>query len=197
MQETPEIRKFTGIEALPSDEQSAKLDRALGDISGKMLKQGITPKEALGVGDSELENIYAQAYRLYNTGKYSEALHLFRILIMLNAIEPKYTLGLAATFHMQKEYRNAIQAYTMCAALDPQNPIPHYHSADCFIQMKDTLSAMLCLELAIERAENKPEYAKLRERALLSLSSLKKQVNLSPLEESSPSGFEPGQFDLF
>ena len=42
---------------------------------------------------------------------------------MLNAMEPKYILGLAACFHMLKEYFNAIQTYTMCSALDLQNPI--------------------------------------------------------------------------
>lgn len=159
------------------EKQQEKLNQALGDLSNKMLLQGIAPKEALGVSDSYLENIYAQAYRLYNTGKYAEAIHLFRILIMLNAMEPKYMLGLAACFHMLKEYQNAIQMYTMCTALDPKNPLPHYHSSDCFLQLQDFLSAMLCLELTVERADNKPEYAKMKERAQMSLQSLKEQIS--------------------
>lgn len=163
--------------------QSEKLEQAFGEFAEKMLKQGMTPKDAMGVSSSYLENVYAQAYRLYNTGKYAEAAHLFRILIMFNAMEPKYMMGLAACFHMLKEYVNAIQTYTMCSALDAKNPIPHYHSSDCFIQMKEYLSAMLCLELAIERAGDKPEYAKMKERAQLSLESLKKQAASSPLDE--------------
>ena len=167
--------------ALSSGEkQEEKLDKALGDLGNKMLKQGMLPKDALGVSESYLENVYAQAYRLYNTGKYGEAIHLFRILIMLNAMEPKYMLGLAACFHMLKEYTNAIQTYTMCTALDSQSPIPHYHTSDCYIQMKDYLSAMICLELAIDRAGDKPEYSKMKERAQLSLESLKNQLSASP-----------------
>jgi type III secretion system low calcium response chaperone LcrH/SycD len=174
-----------------------KFDKALGELGNKMLIQGMTPKDAMGVSDQYLENVYAQAYRLYNTGKYVEATHLFRILIMLNAMEPKYMLGLAACFHMLKEYQNAIQTYTMCSALDPQSPIPHYHTSDCFIQMKDYLSAMLCLELVMDRAGNKPEYAKMKERAQLSLESLKKQLS-SPegAEISKPAEFEPDLFDF-
>jgi type III secretion system low calcium response chaperone LcrH/SycD len=187
-------------EALNAGEkQEEKFDKALGELGNKMLKQGMSPKEAMGVNNSYLENVYAQAYRLYNTGKYVEATHLFRILIMLNAMEPKYMLGLAACFHMLKEYQNAIQTYTMCTALDPQNPIPHYHTSDCFIQMKDYLSAMLCLELAIDRAGDKPEYAKMKERAQLSLESLKQQLN-SPQGTEKPSTsaeFEPEQIDFF
>ena len=178
------------------ENQQEKLDKALGELGSKMLKQGMSPKDAMGVNDTYLENVYAQAYRLYNTGKYAEATHLFRILIMLNAMEPKYMLGLAACFHMLKEYNNAIQTYTMYTALDPQSPIPHYHTSDCFIQMKDYLSAMICLELAIERAGDKPEYAKMKERAQLSLESLKKQVNSSPEGAEKPQTEEPGHIDL-
>lgn len=163
--------------------QVEKFDQDFGGIVDKMWSQKMSPKEALDISPSYLENIYAQAYRLYNTGKYAEASHLFRILIMFNAMEPKYTLGLAACFHMLKDYINAVQTYTMCSILDPKNPIPHYHSSDCFIQMKDYLSAMLCLELAIERTGDKPEYSKMRERAHLSLESLKKQIVSPPSEE--------------
>lgn len=168
-------------EALHFSEENVKeLESSLKELTNKMFKQGIPPKDAMGINNQVLEGIYAQAYRLYNTGKYSDATHLFRLLIMLNPTEFRYMLGLAACFHMLKEYKNAIQAYTMCAVLDPQSPIPHYHSADCFLQMKDPLSSMLCLELAIKRAGDKPEYAKVKERAVMSMESIKKQ-------QSSPS----------
>ena len=164
-----------------SAEKKAEVsDKAIGEMANKMMVQGLTPKDAMGVTNSYMENVYAQAYRLYNTGKYAEATHLFRILIMLNAMEPKYMLGLAACYHMMKEYYNAIHTYTLCVALDIESPIPHYHSSDCFIQMKDYLSAMVCLELAINRAGDKPEYAKMKERAQLSLESLKKQISSMP-----------------
>lgn len=163
-----------------SEESVKELESSLKELTDKMFKQGIPPKEAMGISNQVLEGIYAQAYRLYNTGKYTEAVHLFRLLLMLDPTEFKYMLGLAACFHMLKEYKNAIQAYTMCAILDPQSPIPHYHSADCFIQMKDFLSAMLCLELTLKRAAEKPEYAKIKERAQMSLESIKKQQQSAP-----------------
>ena len=163
-----------------AEEQGEAFNQAVGQLSNKMMVQGLTPKDAMGFSSGYMENVYAQAYRLYNTGKYAEATHLFRILIMLNAMEPKYILGLGASLHMLKEYYDAIQTYTMCAVLDPTNPIPHYHSSDCFIQMKDYLSAMLCLELVIDKASNKAEYAKMKERAQLSLDSLKKQLGSLP-----------------
>ncbi|KIC71086.1 MULTISPECIES: SycD/LcrH family type III secretion system chaperone [Candidatus Protochlamydia] len=155
--------------------EDEKFKKAYGDVMGRMFNEGMTPKDAMGVNSNILESVYAQAYRLYNTGKYIEAVHLFRVLIMMNYAESKYVLGLAACFHMMKEYKNAIQTYTMCSAIDPNTPIPYYHSSDCFIQMKDYLSAMLCLQLAIDKSQNKPEFAKIKERAILSLESLKQQ----------------------
>lgn len=166
------------------DKQTEKFEQVFGDAANKMLAQGMTPKDAMNMSQSYLENVYAQAYRFYNTGKYSEAAHLFRLLIMFNAMEPKYMLGLAACYHMLKDYSNAIQTYTMCSALDPHNPIPQYHSSDCFIQTKEYLSAMISLELAIDRAGDKPEYTKMKERAQLSLESLKKLVTSNPIEET-------------
>jgi type III secretion system low calcium response chaperone LcrH/SycD len=151
------------------------LEKGAQGFLKKVITDGMTPKDAIGVKPSVLEGIYAQAYRLYNTGKYIEAVHIFRILILMNPMEAKYLLGLAACFHMLKEYKNAIQSYTMCSLMDPKSPIPHYHSSDCFIQMKDYLSAMVCLQMSIDIAGQQPQYAKIKERAQLSLDSLKQQ----------------------
>lgn len=167
-----------------SDEKVEAIESSFREFAEKIFLKGMPPKDAMGINKNLLEGIYAQAYRLYNTGKYPEAVHLFRMLILLDPKEPKFVLGLAACFHMIKEYRNAIQTYTMCSLLDPADPIPYYHSSDCFIQMKDYISAMLCLEMAIKRAGDKPEYAKLKERALLSLESLKQQQQESSSAEN-------------
>lgn len=166
--------KHDAVEA--AQENMDKLGSALSDLSDKIINQGMIPKDALGLSDAVVEGIYAQAYRLYNTGKYAEATHLFRMLVMLNATEAKYILGLAACFHMLKEYQNAVQTYSMCAMLDPENPIPHYHASDCYVQMKDNLSAIIALDLAVQRAGEKAEYSKIKERALLTIESLKNQM---------------------
>lgn len=170
---------------LSSEETQEEVKKAFAEIGDKVLVKGMLPKDAMGISNQLLEGIYAQAYRLYNTGKYSEAIHLFRMLILFQPTEAKYVLGLAACFHMLKEYMNAVQTYTMCSVIDPLSPLPFYHSSDCFIQMKDYLSAIICLEMAIKKAGDKPEYSKLKERALLSLESIKQQKE--PKEQAEPS----------
>lgn len=175
-----QMKKFV----LDGSPESAKLlEDSMKELTGKMVNQGMPPKDAMGISNQMLEGIYAQAYRLYNTGKYVEATHLFRMLILFDPYDPKNVLGLAACFHMLKEYKNAIQTYTMCAVLDPQNPLPHYHSSDCFIQMKDLVSAVICLEMAVNLSNDKAEYSKLKERALLSLDSIRNQLSNQPKNE--------------
>ena len=144
--------------------------------SDRVVKEGVMPKDMMGLSDAMVEGIYGQAYRLYNTGKYKDASQLFRLLIMLNSTEGKYAIGLGACFHMLKEYKNAISTYSICGVIDPENPIPHYHASDCYIHMNDPVSAMIALEMAIKRAEGKAEYQTLKDRAALTIEGLKKEI---------------------
>lgn len=144
-------------------------------LSKEALMQEMLPKNALGLSDAMVEGLYSQAYRLYNTGKYKDASQLFRLLIMIDSAEAKFSMGLAACFHMMKEYNNAISTYALCGIIDPDSPIPHYHASDCYMQMKDTISAIISLEMAIKRSSKKPEFQSLKDRAMMTIESLKKE----------------------
>lgn len=139
------------------------------------LAKGATGKDLLGLNDQVIEGIYGQAFRLYNTGKYKEASQLFRLLVMLDGTGPKYAMGLAACFHMLKEYSAAAELYTVCGLLDPQSPIPHYHASDCYIELGDKPSAIIALEMAIKRAKDRQEFSQLKDRALMTIDSLKEE----------------------
>lgn len=168
-----------------SEEPFSEGDKKLADVLNKVMKKGMLAKEALGLNDTVVEGLYAQAYRLYNTGKYVDASYVFRILITLDPTEPKYLLGLGACFHMGKEYQNAIEAYTMCAVIDPQNPVPHYHASDCYLNLGDKISSIVALEMTVKRAGDKPEFAAIKDRARMTIDKLKKEVQENPpkLEE--------------
>jgi len=139
-------------------------------------RKGTSPKDALGLTDAMVEGVYGQAYRLYNTGKYKEAIQIFRLLLMINSTEPKYAMGLAACFHMMKDYKTAADTYSIVGIIDPESPIAFYHASDCFMQMGDPISALISLEMAIKRAGEKPEFHTLKDRATLTVESLKKEA---------------------
>lgn len=142
----------------------------------KATRKGTSPKDALGLTDAMVEGIYGQAYRLYNTGKYKEATQIFRLLLMINSTEPKYAMGLAACFHMMKDYKSAASTYSIIGIIDPENPISFYHASDCYAQMGDPVSALVSLEMAIKRAGDKPQFHTLKDRAVLTAESLKKEI---------------------
>lgn len=148
----------------------------------KAAANAVMPKDLLRISDAQAEGIYAQAYRLYNTGKYKDACNLFRLLVMINATEAKYTLGMAACFHMQKDYKAAADLYMLCSVIDPASPIPPFHASDCYIQMKDLVSALFSLELAAQKAGQKPEYKVLKDRALLTIAALRKELDIKEPE---------------
>lgn len=150
--------------------------RTLAEITKDVMQTGNIPKETFGFDQAKMDLLYGQAYRLYQNGRYQEAIQMFRLLAVLGAKEPKYSLGLAACFHMLKEYDNANQFYTFAAVLDPNDPIPYFHSSDCYIQMNNTAGAIFCLEMAIKRAGNRPEYQILKDRATLTVNGLKKDL---------------------
>lgn len=171
--EDQEINKATeGLGVVLNDE----LEEIFYSTFAETIATGAIPKEELGYTPEKIADIYGQAYSLYNTGKYQDASQLFRLLIVLDPTEFKYMFGLASCFHMMKEYMNAAKVYTVCAVLDPQNPIPQFHASDCYIQMRDRFSALIVLELAVQYAGDKMEYQVLKDRALMTISGIKKEL---------------------
>lgn len=171
--EEQEIRKAV-------DEMGQEIKPGLMEKVGEMVKTlfdtGRMPLEAMGFNNEKLDIVYGQAYRLYNSGNYNEAANLFRLLMVLDPTEVKYGLGLGACFHMLKEYENAVKTYVTVGIMDSTSPLPYFHASDCYIQMRDKASAILCLDMAVKRAGNKPEYQVLKDRALLSIDSLKQEL---------------------
>lgn len=159
---TPPVRKMTKEE----------IDKTASDVFDK----GMLPKDAMGISDAMMEGIYGQAYHMYNSGKYQEAGQLFRLLVMLNATEPKYMLGLAGCYHLEKEYENAILVYALVEVLAPNDPAPYYHSADCYMQLQAPKLAKEQLEGALKLCGDKREYRVLKDRVEAALRGFAPEV---------------------
>lgn len=167
---------FSAAGGPAKDTITALLSQALG--------KGIMPKQALQLGDDTMEAIYSQGYTLYNQGRYKEASYIFRLLMLLDYTTPKYPLGLAACLHRQKDYKNAANIYLLCGTLDPTNPLPHYHAADCYLQLDYISMALFSLDLAIKAAADQPQYAVVKERSTLMHEALTKQFTEQLQKES-------------
>jgi type III secretion system low calcium response chaperone LcrH/SycD len=94
------------------------------------------------------KQLYALAYRYYESRHYREAVHFFRVLCAMDCDDPKHWLGLGAAYQMLKDYDEALPAYGLAAVLDQTNPQVHLHAADCFIALKRIPDARNALALA-------------------------------------------------
>ncbi len=147
-----------------------------------MFQNGMMPKNALGISDQQAEQLYTQAYQLFNSGNYRAAMHLFDVLILLDVTQPKYMFGLAACRHMLGDFEDAADTYMGCAMLDPENPVPFFHASDCWMQLNEPHSALVCLRMTVRRSGDNESYATIKDRALLTIQALEKQLQ----EESQP-----------
>lgn len=156
------------------DESRPDVEQATQDLIMR-IKQGMVPREALAMDPATVEGLYGQAYQHYNTGHYQESARLFHMLQLLDPVESKFGIGLAACYQMMEDYGNAILTYNMVTIIDPENPVPHYHTSDCYLKMHVPAAAVGELEMAVELCGNKPEYATMKSRALLMIKSIQEK----------------------
>ncbi len=164
--------KMAGALKRSANEKITDVGDAAYKISNNIFQKGMLPKDALGISNARIEAMYGQAYRLFNSGNYKEAMNLFNMLVFLNITDAKYTLGLAACLHKLKHYKLAADTYAKCSMLDPKSPVPFYQMALCYLELGDPLSAIVCLELAIKLCGEKNEYMELKGTCELTIHGL-------------------------
>lgn len=178
---------------LDSARQIAKDDtpifkKGIEHMVNNVMNKGMMLKDAAGIKSSDLETLYAQAYQLYNTGKFEESRALFALLVNVDPIEPKYLFGVAACSHMLEQYEQAANCYNHSALLENENPVPYYHCADCYMKLEDKFSAIVVLKLCLERCGNKPQYSVIKDRAQMTLKKAEEEgaMDLTDMPPLSP-----------
>ena len=134
---------------------------------------GMTLKQATGLSDTVLEEIYHLAYTSYNQGKYKEAAALFQFLAGTSPSTYKYVLGLAACFHQSACYEQAALGFYIALQTEPDNPIPAYYVTDSLLKQNLQEEALEFAEVTVSICGKKPEYAELAHRCKLIIESLK------------------------
>lgn len=119
------------------------------------------------LSDEEISHLYNTAYQLYKNGKYSDAKQFFHFLNLINPFDRRFWLGSAACFHMLKEYKPAIEHYSIAAIQDPLDPYAHWHAAECFLATGQIDKGLIALQSAIEAATQKSEHQSFLEQLLV------------------------------
>jgi type III secretion system low calcium response chaperone LcrH/SycD len=136
-----------------------------------LVRDKATLKQIKGVTNDELEAVYSLAFGYYRTGKYDDALKLFKFLVLFDHLNAKFWLGLGAVQQVLKDFQGAVASYGYCSFLKLDDPRPQLHAAECFLAMGDKRNAASALEALDEYCprdtdvgrEYRAKAAKLRE----------------------------------
>ncbi|MCB1117936.1 MAG: SycD/LcrH family type III secretion system chaperone [Chlamydiia bacterium] len=125
--------------------------------------------------DEDLSVLYNLAQALYEAGDYNKAKELFQHLTLNKPFESKHWMGLASVLQMEKSYANAVTAWSMLAVLLGEDPLPHFHAADCLWMLGEREKAMLALDEAERHLDGSTYHQDLKDKIAI----LKKQWAIS------------------
>ena len=136
-------------------------EMAINAVKGSLAGEPL--KIARGISDEELNAVYSLAYNYYMTGRYDEALKLFKFLVMFDHMSQKYWTGLGSVYQVMKRWDEAIAAYAQAMIFDVSRPKPIYYAALCYFAKGEKLhaaSSIVSFDLFCKG--NDPETAKYR-----------------------------------
>ena len=108
-------------------------------------------QEAAKAPTIDVEAFYAQAYAHYQANQSTEAAEIFSVLCARQPMEVRFWIGLGASLMGCTNYEKALHAWAMAALLDPRDPSPHFHAAECLDSLKQYRDASLALKEAKQR----------------------------------------------
>ena len=145
------------------------------------LKQNLLDAESLS--DQDLETIYALGYYLFTYGKYEDAKDIFTGLTAYAPYTAYFWRALGAVNQQIKDYDEAIDAYDMAIANDPEDVVSYVYRAESkFLsgKKKDGLTDLLKV---MEIGANKPQFSVWVQRARLLISLNKPELLISPQKQ--------------
>lgn len=148
-------------------EISEKVKKKLKDKKRlkELFAQGKTAQEIMELSDITIGHFYEAAYRLFQSSRYEDAANAFLFLVTLNPYNHDFWLGLGMSTQLLGDKEAAIDAYEMAASCQIDNPVPYFYLAKCLFESHERDNALQALDLAIEYADDLPQYAELKLQA--------------------------------
>jgi len=141
---------------LTAPNNDGKIEKALEAL----LTKGIPLSITLGVlTKKDFDVLYATAYNLYAEKKYPRALANFSFMTIYDHFDKRGWIGSAACWQVLKNYKNALNCYSKASALDIKDPLPIFHSVECYIILKMYSEARSALKVVEPLIKNNPEFA--------------------------------------
>ena len=113
--------------------------------------------DILGISEDKISPIslqlecqfYGAAFEFYENGNYREATKLFTQLVLTDPYSENYWRGLASSKQMVKDYQASLHGWSMVALFQENDPLPHFHAAECCLALDDKEDALKALDAAL------------------------------------------------
>jgi type III secretion system low calcium response chaperone LcrH/SycD len=103
---------------------------------------GVSPAEAIGLGQDKLEALYALGHRLYSAGEFKDAETAFRALCLYDYSDSRFMMGLGASLQAQEKLTLAAEIYGLAGlASSLADPAPFFYAGLCQLRNGDLESA--------------------------------------------------------
>ncbi len=148
-------------------ETKKTLEEALSKL-GRLIQEG-KPIPIETFTKEDFTTLYTVGYGLYETGDYPQAKRIFHQLVLAKPLQSEYWFGMGSCLQMEKSFTEALSAWAMCALLDGQNPLPHFHAGECYYSLGDIEEGKKAMNLFLQIADESPQLAEEIERARVML----------------------------
>jgi type III secretion system low calcium response chaperone LcrH/SycD len=115
--------------------------------------------------DAELGSVHAIAYNLYTQGRFAEAERYFGFLSFYRPLDCRYLVSIGSCRQMQKNFSGAIESYSLATLLEPENPEPSLHVAECLLGLGEAEAARETLHMVANLCRLKGGHADVAARA--------------------------------
>lgn len=133
--------------AVELDQEALK--KALRKIGKNIESQGMLAPQDFTHEDVSL--LYSLGVSLYDHSNYSDAKIVFQRLVLAKPHEQKFWIALGASLQMMRSYEEALTSWAMASLIQDQDPVPHFHAAECLFSVDKYEEAQKALNEAKQR----------------------------------------------
>jgi len=131
------------------NKESSRSSRVNGDNADADAEEPVV-EEVMRISPPTIEHFYASGLRLFQQRQYKDAASVFTVLTVLNYRRHNVWLSLGMALQNDNEIELALQAYTIAAKTNPDDPLSYIHSGECCIISRDFVAARDHLKTAQE-----------------------------------------------
>ncbi len=106
---------------------------------------------------TSFQDRYISAQSFYQQGCYAQAMPLFEGLCKENPSQEECWRGLASSLQMLEQWEEALLSWKISSFLAVKDPLPLFHTAECFFHMNHKEGAVGALFEARQRASLLPK----------------------------------------